>query len=1399
MSRVLSRPPSAARFRRPRFLVAAGVAAMVAPLSVAAMPSDAARADPAGTTSAAMEPASWSAAEAAAAVAGEPQEVTLVTGDVVELTGSGAGGYSVEVTPTDRPGRTRFLTQAGPDGVYVLPSDAVPAIQAGWLDRELFNVSYLAEHGYADADSGDLPVIVAYREPAGGAARGFAPDAVDLARRADQLPGADEAVGLASINGAGVAVDKDDASEFWRRIHSVDGSPVSRTTGGSAPVRPAGDVAAVWLDGTAEVVLDESVPLIGAPQAWDAGYDGAGVTVAVLDTGVDLNHPDLAGQIAAAESFVDGLPPQDGHGHGTHVASTILGTGAASESRYVGVAPGAELVSGRVCNDRGDVCPFSSMIAGMEWAAEEMDADVVSISLSAGPTDGTDPVSQAVNSLTASTEALFVIAAGNNGRDMTVGSPGAADAALTVAATDKSDELAGFSSRGPRIGDMALKPDIAAPGVDIVAARAEGTTLGRPVNDWYTASNGTSMATPHVSGAAAILAQRFPDWGPEQMKAALMSTATDAGHTVYQQGAGRLDVGRAATQQVFATTTNVDYGLVTLPLDGQPQHAPINRDISYTNLSDQSVTLTLASGMTTTSGASVPAGALTTDPAVTVPAKGTATVTVTLDPVGLGEGTYTGAVVATDESTGVRLRTPVGLVREPPRFDLTIHTLGRDGQPYSPWAQDIVRLDGPGGRVPEVHETVEGTTVVRVPAGVYSIMQAADWVDGDSRLNSAMLLNPEVTVAGDTEMTLDLRQAEQITFTTPRPAEPLNNRRSSAYQRTTQRGETYGGVVEPWAPVGAWTRLWATPTDEVDTGAFRFWTQALLGKSEVDLTVTEPAGLTLHPTAPLHTEFYAPSGTGELNRLQDFHPDWVPFTGTQDLQLVDVGSGSPDELADLDVEGKLALMEATARFEGPTGGCGVDIVKIQHARDAGAAGIVVYPAADHPCGELPIPLPIVQQKSTGPLKDIGIPNVHISTQEGLALRDKLAAAPVTVQVEGTPETPYSYVLKPYEEGRVPDSLHYTFTDDDLAKVELDYHAPRPTTYSESRRVWKPDDVLRRSLTMAWGAASAFVGPRSRTEYFGPVSGEVIHTRTGRGRQGGLSVEGYYNRLQRQSNPQIFDQPEQTRQEWYVAPKTPGATMASDAVHELVDSGAGLGPCTFCRQAGYLMTSFRLVTGAPGNGQHDLAAGGAMFHAEESYGDFDVRLFREGTELEPVPNLPWDLFPMTEERAGYRLTADGPQTDVTWTFDSSEPVEDTRRGGYRCFPEMVLGVTDPCAPEPIVFVSYDMADSLAADNTVQAPGAQRFTVHAYHSPSTAPMPPIAGLKLWISYDGEEWERVRVRDAGDGVFEATAVHPPARRRASDQVTLRVEAWDEAGNRIEQITRDAYSLRDRGHGSS
>src|SRR5690606_35287145 len=324
----------------------------------------------------------------------------------------------------------------------------------------------LVEGEYDDAHRDDIPLIVGYRQ---GGARTMA-----------AAPGARTTRTLAAVDGAAVTVEKARAASFF--------SHVPLTTRGIG-----GGIERIWLDGKAEVLLDQSVPQVGAPEAWEFGYTGEGVTVGVLDTGIDESHPDLADAVLAAEDFT-GEGVKDGNGHGTHVASTITGSGAASNGRYQGVAPDARLLNGKVCNSEGS-CDESWIIAGMEWAAAEQDADVINMSLGGFDTPEVDPLEAAVNRLTEETGALFVIAAGNNGPGAEgISSPGSADRALTAGAVDKEDLLAEFSSRGPRLGDGAVKPDLTAPGVDIVAARAEGSQLDEPVGDSYVRASGTSMA-----------------------------------------------------------------------------------------------------------------------------------------------------------------------------------------------------------------------------------------------------------------------------------------------------------------------------------------------------------------------------------------------------------------------------------------------------------------------------------------------------------------------------------------------------------------------------------------------------------------------------------------------------------------------------------------------------------------------------------------------------------------------------------------------------------------------------------------------------------------------------------------------------------------------------------------
>ncbi|MBD3228769.1 MAG: S8 family serine peptidase, partial [Candidatus Lokiarchaeota archaeon] len=312
-------------------------------------------------------------------------------------------------------------------------------------------------------------------------------------------------------------------------------------------ISPMNDVEIIDEDLEVHIMLNESVPLLKVPEIWGNpnGNRGEGVTVAVVDTGIDDTHADLNGKVLLKEDFTDekgtGMENIDGNGHGTHVASTIAGKGAVIRGKYKGVATKAKLIAAKVLASNGSGS-FSGVIAGIDWAAKQ-DCQVMNLSLGAnvsGSCDGTDAVCQAVDAAM-DKGIVMCIAAGNAGPESsTVGTPGCAKKVITVGATDKNDGIAWFSSRGPT-KDNRVKPDVCFPGVNIVAARAKKTSMGTPVDDHYTSASGTSMATPHCAGVAALLKAANPDLTSHRIKTIIMNSAIDLNLDPNTQGKGRCD------------------------------------------------------------------------------------------------------------------------------------------------------------------------------------------------------------------------------------------------------------------------------------------------------------------------------------------------------------------------------------------------------------------------------------------------------------------------------------------------------------------------------------------------------------------------------------------------------------------------------------------------------------------------------------------------------------------------------------------------------------------------------------------------------------------------------------------------------------------------------------------
>ncbi|RPI28688.1 MAG: DUF11 domain-containing protein [Acidobacteria bacterium] len=321
------------------------------------------------------------------------------------------------------------------------------------------------------------------------------------------------------------------------------------------------EVRRVWPDREVNAYLDRSVPLIGSDRAGaELGLTGQGITVAVVDSGVDYTHPDLGAGFGPGFKVVGGYDaynkdedPMDDYGHGTHVAGIIAANGGVR-----GVAPDARILAVKVLGAGGSGA-WSAVIAGVEWAVKN-GAQVINMSLGGVGTPD-DPVSQAVDSAVEA-GVLVVVAAGNSGPAFyTLGSPGMARQALTVGAVDTSDKLARFSSRGPAPDTFQIKPEIVAPGVGIRSTVPRGSCGGCDPSG-YRRANGTSMASPHVAGAAALLLQAHAGWTPVQVRAALMAGSRHLDLHTFAQGNGRLDVFAAAS-----ATTNVSQANFSLGLD----------------------------------------------------------------------------------------------------------------------------------------------------------------------------------------------------------------------------------------------------------------------------------------------------------------------------------------------------------------------------------------------------------------------------------------------------------------------------------------------------------------------------------------------------------------------------------------------------------------------------------------------------------------------------------------------------------------------------------------------------------------------------------------------------------------------------------------------------------------
>ncbi len=244
-----------------------------------------------------------------------------------------------------------------------------------------------------------------------------------------------------------------------------------------------------------------------ATRVLDSTYSGLGIKVAVLDTGLDLDHPDFAGRVIQSRSFINGEAVQDRNGHGTHCIGTACGPKDSPELPRYGIAYNADIFAGKVLSDRGSGSD-SGILAGIEWAVNNGCA-IISMSLGAPtqPGDTYSPIYERVGQRALRNGSLIIAAAGNESTDRVtggrmvppnpVGYPANAPTLMAVAALDNQLQVAPFSNGTINLDGGQV--DIAGPGVDIHSTW--------PMPDRYLSISGTSMATPHVAGIAALYAE----------------------------------------------------------------------------------------------------------------------------------------------------------------------------------------------------------------------------------------------------------------------------------------------------------------------------------------------------------------------------------------------------------------------------------------------------------------------------------------------------------------------------------------------------------------------------------------------------------------------------------------------------------------------------------------------------------------------------------------------------------------------------------------------------------------------------------------------------------------------------------------------------------------------------
>ena len=539
-----------------------------------------------------------------------------------------------------------------------------------------------------------------------------------------------------------------------------------------------------------------------------------------------------------------------------------------------------------------------------------------------------------------------------------------------------------------------LKPDLAGPGNDVTAARSSD----HAGDGAYLAMSGTSMATPHVAGAAAIVKQQHPEYTSAQLRAALLSTATDVELSPYQVGAGVLDVGEAVDATVVASGSG-DFGM----LAWGEEPALVERTVEYANRGDAEVTLELEAALAdTTPGAEEPlsadeAGApfVLGDDTLTIPAGETRTVTLTADPAKVPAGRQlSGALLASIDGDAVA-RTALGVIAEAERYDLTITATGFDGEPVETYG---VIYDHESGAYDLIG--VAGETTLRLPAGRYSVMAVLELDREADTVADVLVGDPDLVLDGDASVAFDARTAEPVTVDVGEDGLEEVFRRMDV----TADGFANGVLAPVWVD-----ELWAQPMTAPEVEEFDFVTRWRLQAPRLDLR----------------------AGKEQLDVIPQAGS--TRFDGGLRARAIDAGTGSAAEFAAIDAAGKVAVVTRSDA-----------VSPSERAVNALAAGAQLLLVANDADGELS------EWVGADDGSDVGIPVAAVSGIQGRRVLDAIGSAKggVTITGTGVADADEIWDIARYDRDAIPADLHYAPSD--LARIDTEYRGEAGDRLGEFR-------------------------------------------------------------------------------------------------------------------------------------------------------------------------------------------------------------------------------------------------------------------------------------------------------------------------------------------------------------